>query len=500
MLTAIARKFLSKRIRQIESFSVDFEQIQRNQLSYLLVSAGETEFGKKYKFNEIKTPDVFSSRIPIIEYDSLVPQIDRMLQGEEDVLWKGRIKHFAQSSGTTSAKSKYLPVSKQSMKSMHYRGVYDAMALYFHLNPNSKFLTGKSLVVGAGKTSINEKGAHIGLLSGLLTEFGNPFLGLFREPSYETCMIPDFSEKIELMLPRIVKKNMVSVSGIPSWYQILFYRLLDYTKKDSILDIWPNLEVYFHGGVSFEPYREFFKTMLPSNSMNYLEIYNASEGFFGLQNDFSDPSLLLMLDYGIYYEFIPIEDIEREQPKTIPLWEVEKGKAYALVVSNNSGLWRYNLGDVVQFTSTRPYKIQIVGRTQHFLNLCGEELMVGNADNAIAIACEKTNSKVVHYTATAIFATAQKNAHHKWMIEFDKAPQSLEEFIRIFDSALCSSNSDYESKRTNNIALDLPEVIVARKSLFSDWMIQTGRTSAQQKIPRLQQKNDFMNELIALNH
>lgn len=500
MLTAIARKFLSKRIRQIENYAVDYELIQRNQLSSLIESAGRTEFGLSYRFNEIKSPELFSQRIPIIEYDSILSQIERMLRGEENILWKGKIKHFAQSSGTTSAKSKYLPISKQSLKSMHYRGVYDAMALYFHLNPDSKFLTGKSLVVGAGKTSVNDNGAHIGLLSGMLAEFGNPILGLFREPSYETCMIPDFSEKIEVMLPRIVNKNMVSISGIPSWYQILFYRLLDYTKKENVLEIWPNLEVFFHGGVSFEPYREFFKSMLPSSSMNYLEIYNASEGFFGLQNDFSDPSLLLMLDYGIYYEFIPIEDVDDDQPKTIPLWEVEKGKSYAMVISNNSGLWRYNLGDVVQFTSIKPYKIQIVGRTKHYLNLCGEELMVGNADSAIALACEKTQSKVVHYTATAIFASATKNAHHKWMIEFDFAPQSMEEFTRIFDSALCSANSDYESKRTNNIALDIPEIIVARKNLFTDWMMTTGKTSAQQKIPRLQQKNDFMNELIALNH
>ncbi len=499
MLTAIARKFLTKRIRQIDDFSVNFEQIQRNQLTSLLKCAGKTEFGNEYKFHELKTPEQFSKRIPIIEYDDILPQVHRMLQGEEDVLWLGKIKHFAQSSGTTSAKSKFLPISKQSLKSMHYRGVYDAMALYFHLNPKSKFLTGKSLVVGAGKTSVNDNGAHIGLLSGMLAEFGNPILGLFREPTYETCMIPDFSEKIEVMLPRIIHKNMVSVSGIPSWYQILFYRLLDFTKKDNILEIWPNLEVFFHGGVSFEPYREFFKSMLPSDSMNYLEIYNASEGFFGLQNDFSDPSLLLMLDYGIFYEFIPFDEIDKEQPKTIPLWEVEKGKSYAMVVTNNSGLWRYNLGDVIQFTSIRPYKIQIVGRTKHYLNLCGEELMVGNADNALAIACEKTNSKVVHYTATAIFATSEKNAHHKWMIEFDKTPKSLEEFTRIFDEALCALNSDYESKRTNNIALDLPHIIMARKNLFTEWMTQSGKTSAQQKIPRLQQKNDFMNELIALN-
>ena len=423
-----------------------------------------------------------------------------MLKGEENVLWQGRVKHFAQSSGTTGAKSKFLPISKQSLKSMHYRGVYDAMALYFHMNPTSKFLTGKSLVVGAGKTALNDRGAHIGLLSGMLTEFGNPILGLFREPSYKTCMIPDFSEKIEVMLPQIVPKNMVSISGIPSWYQILFYRLLDYTKKDHILEIWPNLEVFFHGGVSFEPYRDFFKTMLPSESMNYLEIYNASEGFFGLQNDFSDPSLLLMLDYGIYYEFVPFENIDSEDPKPIPLWEVEKGKSYAMIVTNNSGLWRYNLGDVVQFTSLKPYKIQIVGRTKHYLNLCGEELMVGNADAAIAIACEKTNSKVVQYTATAIFATATKNAHHQWMIEFDKAPKSIDQFIQIFDAALCSVNSDYESKRTNNIALDLPDIKVARKNLFTDWMNHKGITSAQQKIPRLQQKNDLMNELIALNN
>jgi hypothetical protein len=500
MLTAIARKFLSKRIRELENYSMNYEKIQREQLNSLLADAGKTEFGLTYKFNEIKSPELFSERVPLIEYDDIAPHIERMLKGDENVLWQGKIKHFAQSSGTTSAKSKYLPISKQSLKSMHYRGVYDAMALYFHLNPTSKFLTGKSLVVGAGKTTINDKGAHIGLLSGMLTEFGNPILGLFREPSYETCMIPDFSEKIEVMLPRIVNKNMVSVSGIPSWYQILFYRLLDYTKKDNILEIWPNLEVFFHGGVSFEPYREFFKEIIPSDSMNYLEIYNASEGFFGLQNDFSDPSLLLMLDYGIYYEFIPLEDIDNDQPKTIPIWGVEKGKPYALVVSNNSGLWRYKIGDVVQFTSTNPYKIQIIGRTKHYLNLCGEELMVGNADVAISIACEKTNSKVVHYTATAIFATAKKNAHHKWVIEFDVTPKSLDEFTRIFDSALCSANSDYESKRTNNIALDIPEIIVARKNLFTDWMNSKGITSAQQKIPRLQQNNDFINELIALNY
>jgi len=500
MLTSIARKFLAKRFRELENYSVDFENIQREQLKSLLCNASKTEFGRTYKFDKITSPESFSERVPIIEYDDISPQIERMLKGEENVLWKGKIKHFAQSSGTTSAKSKYLPISKQSLKTMHYRGVYDAMALYFHLNPTSKFLTGKSLVVGAGKTNINDQGSHIGLLSGMLTEFGNPILGLFREPSYKTCMIPDFSEKIEDMLPRIITKNMVSISGIPSWYQVLFYRLIDYTKKDNILDIWPNLEVFFHGGVSFEPYREFFKTMLPSDSMNYFEIYNASEGFFGLQNDFSDPSLLLMLDYGIFYEFIPLEDIENEQPKTIPLWEVEKGKPYAMIVTNNSGLWRYNLGDVVQFTSIKPYKIQIVGRTKHYLNLCGEELMVGNADTAIAVACEKTNSKVVHYTATAIFATAKKNAHHKWMIEFDKAPESLADFIQIFDKALCSANSDYESKRTNSITLDLPEIIVARKNLFTDWMNQRGITSAQQKIPRLQQKNDLMNELIALNH
>ena len=500
MITPLARNLFAKRIAEINNYAKNAEQIQREQLNNLITQAISTEFGKDKQFNKINSAEEFAKRLPIFTYETIQPYIEKMVKGEKDILWKGRVKYFAQSSGTTDAKSKYIPVSDESFKTMHFRGGIDSVAMYLYLNPESRFFKGKSMVIGAGKSSKNEYGSHIGLLSGLLSECGNPLVGLLREPSLDICMMPDFTDKMEKMLPKIVKKNIVSISGIPSWYQIFLYRMLEYTGKKYVTDIWPNLEVFFHGGVSFEPYKELFKSMIPSEKMHYLEVFNASEGFFSIQNDFNDPSMLLMLDYGTFYEFVPLENIHDEQPVAMPLWQVEKGKSYALIISNNSGLWRYNIGDVVTFTSVKPYKFIISGRTKHFLNLCGEEVMVGNADAAIAKASDLTGAKVLNYTATVVCATPEQKARHQWMIEFDQMPNDLNKFIEILDNTLIEVNSDYESKRTKSIALEIPDVIVARKNLFTDWMKKSGKTAAQQKIPRLLQKRDLMEQLIEMNY
>lgn len=499
MITSFARKLFAKRISEINDFAENAETIQRNQLTNLLTKTTDTQFGELHHLKKIKTAEEFAKQVPVCSYETIQPYIKQMIRGEKDVLWKGKIRYFAQSSGTTDAKSKYIPISDESFKTMHFRGGTDAVAMYLHLNPDSQLFSGKSMIIGAGKSHKNDYGLNTGLLSGLLTECGHPLLELIRIPSYKICMIQDFAEKMEKMIPRICKEKVVSISGIPSWYQILMYKMLEYTGKDNLTEIWPELEIFFHGGVSFEPYKDLFKKIIPSDKMHYLEIYNASEGFFSLQNDFSDPSMLLMLDYGTFYEFIPMEHIHDDNPVAIPLWQVEKDKSYALLISNNSGLWRYNIGDVVTFTSTKPYKFIISGRTKHFLNLCGEELMVGNADTAIAYTSEATNTKILNYTATVVYASANENARHQWMIEFDEVPSDINLFKRLLDEKLCEINSDYESKRTNNIALDQPEIIVARKDLFNDWLKRKGKMSAQQKVPRLLQKREMMDELIKMN-
>lgn len=499
MITEVARKILSGRVQHIAQYTEKAEELQRRQLTNLLANAAHTEFGKQYYFDEIDSPEKFAERVPVCVYEQMHTYVERMAQGEKDVLWPGQIRYFAQSSGTTNAKSKFIPVSEDSFRTMHYRGGVDTVALYLSMNPDSKFFNGKGLILGAGKSTINEQGSHLGLLSGLLVEHANPLLNLIRVPNIKTAMLPDFSEKVEAMLPEIINQNIVSCSGIPSWYQVLFLRVMQATGKADISEVWPNLELFIHGGVSFGPYRELFHDIVKSPNMHYLEVYNASEGFFSIQNDFSDPSMLLMLDYGTYYEFIPAEEWSSTEPKAIPLWQVEKGKPYAMVISNNSGLWRYNTGDVVTFTNTKPYKFVISGRTKHFLNLCGEEVMVGNADKAIATACKACNATVNNYTATVVYATTETKARHQWLVEFEKQPNDINMFLQTLDKTLIEINSDYESKRTKDVALTMPELIVARKGLFLEWMKKEGKMGGQQKIPRLSQNRKFMDELLAMN-
>lgn len=499
MINKIANQLFSRRIREIEQFNDHAEEIQRKELHYLLSKAQDTEFGNTYNFKNLDSAEAFAETVPVHKYEHIHSYTERMILGEKDVLWPGRIRYFAQSSGTTDTKSKFIPISEESFKTMHYQGGSDTVALYLNMFPDSKLFHGKNLTIGGGSSVKNEHGSNIGFLSGMLVEKINPLVNLIRTPGPAIARISNFDEKMELMIPKILKKNIVSISGIPSWYQILFSRIIEQTGVDDLSTIWPNLEVFFHGGVSFEPYKQLFKKMISSPDMHYMEVYNASEGFFSMQNDLSDPGMLLMLDYRTYYEFIPLDEEDKEHPTVLPLWKVEIGVSYAMIISNNSGLWRYSIGDVVTFTSKDPYKIIISGRTRHFLNFCGEELMLGNAEKGIGRVSELFGVNVLNFSATVVYVTEKNKARHQWMIEFDNAPNDLKRFQETLDLTLCDLNSDYEAKRDHSIALEMLEIIVARKGLFSDWMNKHQKMGGQQKIPRLSQKREFMDELIEMN-
>lgn len=497
MKNYIVRTFLKGRVQRINSYTNNAHSLQKKQLKKLLTTAKDTLFGKTFEFEKIHSYKEFSEKVPLQSYEQIQPWIGKMLRGEDNILWPGKIKYFAQSSGTSDAKSKYIPISEETFEHCHYKGGLDAVALYLQMNPNSRFFSGKGLILGAGAPEMMNKN-KVGLLSGLLVEHANPLLNLIRTPSLKMAMIRDFSEKIEEILPVILRKNITNISGIPSWYQVLFQTIKDKTGEEDISNIWPNLEVFFHGGVSFEPYKDFFRSAITSKNMHYMEMYNASEGFFAMQNDFADRGMLLMLDYGIFYEFIPFEE-ENNKEKVLTLEDVELGKPYEMIISNNSGLWRYRIGDVVEFTSLQPYKIIISGRTKHYLNLCGEEVMVDNANRAIMKAAEETNAKISDYTATVCVANAKQKAHHQYLIEFLQPPTSIKLFGKVLDETLCAINSDYESKRINNIALGKPEVIVAKKGLFIEWMKKNNKMGGQQKVPRLLQHRGIMDELLQMN-
>ena len=499
-LTKLASLIFAPRLKRIERYNTEAEAIQKKQLSRLLQKAQTTEWGKKYGYKDLLSPREYTERVPAQGYEQLRPYIDRLLRGEKDILWPGTFRWFSKSSGTTDDKSKYIPVSRATFNRVHYMGGVDSVGLYFRNNPDSNMFSGKGLILGGthSPSPINEK-THCGDLSGLLLGNASSLLSLIRVPSKKIVLMDDWEKKLEKIIKSTVRENVTSLSGIPSWFLILCKQMLEYTGKKDITEIWPNLEVYFHGGISFSPYREQFKALIPSEKMHYVETYNASEGFFAVQNDLSDPGMLLMIDYGIYYEFIPFEELDNEFPAAVPLWEVEIGKTYAMVISTNSGLWRYIIGDTVQFTSTNPYKIIVAGRTRHFINISGEELMVGNTDKGIEMACVETGAKVREYTVGPVFMTNNTKARHHWVIEFEKNPDEMEHFNEVLDKALQSLNSDYESKRKKNLTFDRLTITVARDRLFYDWMKQKGKLGGQHKVPRLSNETRFINELIELN-
>ena len=488
-----------KRIYEIDLFREHPIDSQQEVLFDLLDAAKDTQFGKQYDFRSITREEEFRSRVPLQRYEDFAPLIQRMMKGERNLLWPGEIKWFAKSSGTTNDKSKFIPVSKQSLENVHFRGIKDVFALYLKNNPESGVLSGKTLTLGGSHQVSNfNNNSYFGDLSAILIE-NTPFWSEFyRTPPAEVALIGEFEEKVTKIIAQARNENVTSLAGVPSWYLVLLNRVLEATGKRNILEVWPNLEVFIHGGIKFDPYREQFRKLIPSPNMQYMETYNASEGFFAIQDDPDSDDMLLMLDYGIYYEFIPMDHFHQENPPVLSLNEVGPGKNYALVISTNGGLWRYLIGDTVRFTSKKPFKIKITGRTKHFINACGEELIIDNADDALQVACQRTQASVRDYTAGPVFMGDNQKGAHQWIIEFGQQPDDLEHFTSVLDGTLKTLNSDYEAKRHKSITLDRPQVLVAPDGLFYEWMKQRGKLGGQNKIPRLSNDRKYLDELIEL--
>jgi hypothetical protein len=471
---------------------------QRNILQHLVTQAQYTEFGRKYKFSRLFTVKDFKSRVPIHEYDDLKPYIIRMMAGEENILWNTPINWFAKSSGTTSDKSKFIPISEESLKDIHFKGSKDVLSHYYKNFPDSDLLTGKSLVVGGSHQLYNlDEDIQYGDLSAVLMQ-NTPFWGHWiRTPELSIALLDEWESKIERLAQNTIHENVTSLAGVPTWTIILIKRILEISGKKTLKEVWPNLELYMHGGVSFTPYREQIGKLIGA-PINYLEMYNASEGFFAAQNMPDDEGLLLYTDHGIFYEFLPVEEYKKPDPKTIGLSQVELNKNYALVISTNGGLWRYLLGDTIQFTSLKPFKIKVTGRLKHFMNAFGEEVIIDNADKAIAVAADKTGAVVNDYTAAPIFFGEKNNGAHEWLIEFEIPPADLKEFSMQLDEALKSVNSDYEAKRYKNIALGPPVVHSLKQGIFNKWLKSKGKLGGQHKVPRLSNERKMIDEILKM--
>lgn len=500
IITKTLSLFFHSRLKRIDSFARQADNIQQQQLHSLLMQARHTEWGKKYDFKTITNYRIFCERVPLQEYDDIKPYIKRMINGERNLIWPTPVKWFAKSSGTTNDKSKYLPVTSEILQKAHYQGGQDVVAVYLRQNPQSRFFSKKGLILG-GSHSPSSLNRHVscGDLSAVLLQNLSPWVNFIRVPEKRIILMSEWESKIRAIVNHTIHEDVCNLSGVPSWMLVLIKAILQTTGKESLIEVWPNLEVFFHGGISFEPYREQYKALIPSEKMHYMETYNASEGFFAFQDDLSVTGMLLMIDYGIFFEFIPIHAKGKENPQAVPLEEVEVGKNYAMIISSCGGLWRYKLGDTVRFTSVFPHKIVITGRTKHYINAFGEELMVDNADKALSRACAITDTKIKEYTAAPLFLLNKAKGRHQWFIEFEKAPDSIEEFSVLLDQSLKDLNSDYEAKRYKEISLQPLEIIVARPGVFYDWLKQKGKLGGQHKIPRLSNDRTYLDELLILN-
>ena len=496
-LTSIVGRFLLSRQKELERHFTDGEQLQRQVLERLLAQGANTEYGRKYDFSRVHSYDDFAKLIPQATYEELAPWIDRMRHGEKNVLWPGQVTWYAKSSGTTNDKSKFIPVTREGLKRIHYRGSVDAMAYYLQNNPKSRMFDGKSLILG-GSHQPNYNVAHslVGDLSAILIENINPIAGLLRVPKKKTALMSDFEEKREQIARETIHQNVTNLSGVPSWMMSVLVRVLELSGAKTIDEVWPNLEVFFHGGIAFTPYRHQYEQIIRSPQMHYMETYNASEGFFGLQNDFADTSMMLMLDYDVFYEFIPLDS---PNPEVVPLWGVETNKNYAMMITTSCGLWRYMIGDTVMFTQKNPYKFIITGRTKYFINAFGEELIMDNAERGLAYACEKTGAEVREYTAAPVFMDEHAHCRHQWLIEFAREPKDLDEFARLLDDHLQELNSDYEAKRSHSVTLQPLEIVKARQDLFNDWLKAHHKLGGQHKIPRLSNSRKHIDELLKMN-
>ena len=500
-LTKIASKLFKPRQYELEKHYTQPEALQRRVLHYLLEKGKYTEYGRNHMLASTHCYDDFVNNVPINTYEELKSDIDRMRHGEANVLWPGVVKWYAKSSGTTNDKSKFIPVSSDGLHNIHYKGGADVVAVYLRNNPGSRLFDGKSLILGGSHSpNYNVEGSLVGDLSAILIENINPIVNLFRVPKKQTALLSDFEVKRDRIAHECLKSNVTNISGVPSWMLSVLVRVLEISGKEHIEDVWPNLEVFFHGGIAFTPYRKQYEQIITSPKMHYMETYNASEGFFGLQDDPTDKSMLLMLDYGVFYEFIPLEDVGKDNPNIVPLEGVELGRNYAIVITTSCGLWRYMIGDTISFTSKRPYKFVITGRTKYFINAFGEELIMDNAEKGLAYACEKTGAQVKEYTAAPVYMDENAKCRHQWLIEFSVEPDDLGRFADLLDKKLQEINSDYEAKRSHNVTLQHLEVVKARPNLFNDWLKSKGKLGGQHKVPRLSNSRKNMDELLEMNH
>lgn len=490
------------RLGQIDHFKQHPIQVQKETLDELVDSARKTEIGKEFQFDRIKSYQDFAKQVPLFDYESFKPYIERTMLGKQNVIWPSDIEWFAKSSGTTSSRSKYIPVSEESLEECHYKGGKDMVSLYVSNNPETKLFTGKSLSIGGTleKNPLNPQGtARAGDVSAVIMQNLPIWAQFARTPSLETALMGEWEAKIEKMARETMNENVTSIAGVPTWTIVLLQRILELKKAKHILEVWPNLEVFFHGAVAFGPYRSLFKELIPSEKMRYMETYNASEGFFGIQDQPDSDELLLLLDFGIYYEFIPMEEWEKENPKVIPLQEVELGKNYAIIISTNGGLWRYKIGDTVKFTSTAPYRFRISGRTKHFINAFGEEVIVENAEAAIQYACEETGATITNFTAAPVyFEDSQSKAAHEWVVEFQKEPEDLKLFAKLLDDKLREVNSDYDAKRHKDLALRQLILHNAPHGLFESWLGKKGKLGGQYKVPRLSNSREYIDEILGM--
>lgn len=501
IINSIVSWFNIKRLHSIELFKEYPFNVQKETFNRLISYAMDTEWGKKYGYHEDMTIKEYQETVPIQTYDEVKPYVERLRNGEQNLLWPSEIKWFAKSSGTTSDKSKFVPVSYEALEDCHFRGGKDSLAIYTNNYPDTSVLKGKSLILG-GSHQINNfsNQSYYGDLSAILIE-NMPFWASFiRTPSTDIALMPEWEEKLDKLTRYTISENVTNLAGVPSWMLILLRNILDFTGKKTIPEVWPNLELFVHGGVSFTPYREQFKSLIPSASMRYMETYNASEGFFGIQDDPAKDDMLLMLDYGIFYEFIPLDRFAEPNPPVYAIDEVKTGVNYAIVITTNSGLWRYVIGDTIYFTSLFPHKFRISGRTRHFINAFGEEVIVENAEKALQEACSATEAIVLEYTAAPVFMETDSRGSHQWIIEFEKEPSDINLFTARLDASLQNCNSDYEAKRHKNLNLEMPSVTAVPKGTFYRWLQQKGKLGGQNKVPRLSNDRKYVEELMQILH
>jgi len=496
LFNSIASWFLKKRIHQIELFIKYPHEVQLEVLQDLLRVSEKTEVGLNYEFRSITTYQEFVNRVPLVSYEDISEDIKRSRKGEANIYWPTTIKWFAKSSGTTDNKSKFIPVSPEALDQCHYKAGKDMLSFYFNNNPDSELLTGKNLRLGGSQEIYNNNISYFGDLSAIIIDNMPFWAEISSTPSHKVSMMPEWEKKIEAILKESVNEDVTSFAGVPSWMMLLLNKVLEQTQKNNILEVWPNLEVFFHGGVSFKPYKNQYESFFPGSQLKYYETYNASEGIFGIQDLNNSDEMLLMLDYGIFFEFIPVGGTDED---VIPLSGVEINKHYALVITTNSGLWRYKIGDLVKFTSVAPYRIQVVGRTKHFINAFGEELMIENADLALFKAAQALGVHIIDYTAAPIFMDGKKQGTHQWLIEFDSVPEDLTRFTLLLDEGLKELNSDYDAKRYKNMTMRIPELVIGQRKLFYKWLSKNNKLGGQHKIPRLSNNRDLMEELLKIN-